>query len=70
MLLRGEEWSIEIEHLELSLGTEYSGAPKIELTQQTVVMVVSQQFHHGSGAVTALERHRGLVLNSTLALRL
>lgn len=45
-------------------------SPKIELTQQAVVIVVSQQFHHGSEAVPTLERRRGLVLNSALALRL
>lgn len=49
MLLRGEEWSAEVEHLELSLGT-VQWRPQDRTHQQTVGMVVSQQFAMGAGS--------------------
>lgn len=55
------------QHLGLSLGT-VNGAPKTGLAQQAVAMVVSQQLCPESKAAAVLERRRGPILNSVLAL--
>lgn len=69
MLLRGEEWSAEIEHLELSLGT-VQWSPQDRTHPANSGHGGQPAAPRGERAVAALERRRALVLNSALALRL